>query len=119
MNIPSVDNHFVLFADGRTFNLLDVLIYEGTISDTVLKLKKEHGDILKATDSPLKIFNLILGLRKDNSQFVQIGETNWKNLWMIRHDFEYYLAYVFINNERILTATSDHGMFWNFIVVDA
>ena len=111
------ENRYILFNDGAMFDLLDVLIYQESFENTLNILIDQHGAPLKASNSPLKIFQQVLGLRRDSGQFVPIGENNWHNLFLIRQDFDYYLAFVKINGERVLVATSDKGMFWNFNVI--
>lgn len=118
MNNPSYDNHFVLCSDGMMFDLLDVLIYTDPIESTIEKIIQEHGEIVKASYSPLKIFDAISGVTKEG-KFMPIGPTNWKNLFMIRGQFEFYLAYINWQGERTLIANSNEGVFWNFNVIDA
>ena len=119
MKTVNEENHFVLFSDNTIFNLLDPLVFCGSVMETLDVLKQQHGDPIKVGDSPFKIFELILGLRKDNAQFVQIGETNWNNLWLIRQDFCYYLAFVHINGEKTMVARSSCGIIWTFNVISA
>lgn len=119
MNRPDIDNHFVLCPDGKIFNLLDVLTYDESINKTIDNIVKQHGEIIKAFPTPLKLFDEIIGLAKDGRGFLKIGETNWSNLWMIRGEFEYYCAYILLNGERKLVATSTEGFFWNFNIIDA
>ena len=118
MNSPSYDNHFVLFSDGRIFNLLDVLVYDESIEKTVKNLTEQHGEVIKATSTPFKIFEEIVGVGK-NGKFMPIGPTNWPNLFMIRGDFYYYLAYINWKGERKLVANSSTGVFWSFNIIDA
>ncbi len=115
---PSADNHFILCSDGFIFDLLDVLTYDESIEKTINNIVQVHGEIMKATSNPLKIFEKISGLTKDG-HFVDIGPTNWSNLFMIRGDFEYFLAYIYKNGERMLVANSTEGLFWTFNVIDA
>jgi hypothetical protein len=117
-NKPGNDNHYILCADGRMFNLLDVLIYNDPIEDVINKIISEHGEIIKANSSPLKIFEAINGLSKDG-KFMPIGATNWNNLFMIRDQFEGYYAYIYKQGEKKLVATSKEGLFWNYDIIDA
>ena len=114
----SYDNHFVLCSDGKIYDLLDVLTYDQSISQTIANITKEHGEIIKAVPIATKLFDEITGLTKAGV-FTKIGPTNWSNLFMIRGDFEYYSAYIFFNSERTLVATSKEGLSWTFNVIDA
>lgn len=115
---PGFDNHIVLCGDGMIFDLLDVLIFQDDMKTTIDKVSDEHGTIIRAVPTPYKLFDEILGLKK-TGEFVRIGPTNWPNLFMIRGEFQYYLAYMNLDGERRLVANSDEGISWHYNVIEA
>lgn len=115
---PSKENCYILFTDGTVADLSDPLLSSDDINTTVTQMTEKHGPVLKAGNSPLKIFSEITGLKK-NGEFARIGQTNWKNLFLIHGEFEYFMASVIVENVKHFIATSNTGIFWNFNVVDA
>lgn len=115
---PSFDNHIVLCGDGKIFDLLDVSVFQKDIEFTVATVSSEHVGIIKAVPTPYKLFEEVIGLKK-TGEFVRIGPTNWSHLFMIRGEFQYYLAYMNIGGERRLVANSDEGISWHYNVIEA
>lgn len=117
---PSLENRYVLFSNGSMLDLLDPLVFKEDIETTVASVALEDGTlkILDCANSPLKIFNEIVGLKK-TGDFVRIGQTNWNNLFLVHGEFEYFLAYTYIDNVKCLVATGSNGTYWNFNIADA
>ena len=112
---PSSENHYVLRSDGRIFDLLD---FDTEIEVTVTQLCEGEKTILQCANEPTKLFSEVKGLRK-TGEMSPFGPTNWSKLFLVRGEYEYFLAFVVIDNEKILTAVSTTGIFWNFNVNDA
>ena len=117
MSIALKDNRFVLLSDYTAYDLKDPTVAKATTEETLSDLEAVHGVMLKAVDSPIKLFDMVIGIRKDGAKSSQIGKTNWNNLFLIRKDFDYFLAFLLKDGEKILLADSVNGMFWNFNVV--
>lgn len=117
---PDLENRYVLCSNNNMFDLLDPLIFKDDVETTLACLLPENGEtkILCCANSPLKIFNEIVGLKK-TGDFVRIGQTNWNNLFLVHGEFEYFLAYTYIDNVKCLVATSSNGTYWNFNIADA
>ena len=112
-NLPGIENHFVLCADGYVCDLMDYFYCCEDIEMTIKMVTMNHIEIVKAADSPFKFFDEVAGLKTDGT-FIRIGPTNWPNLFMIREEFQYYLAFI----EKRLIAKSVTGVFWDFHVIE-
>ena len=121
---PSFDNHYILLSSGEILDLLDPLVFDTDIETTVTKnvtvTKKCNSGIkmLQCADSPMKLFNEVTGLKK-TGEFLRFGPSNWGRLFLIHGEYEYFLAYVFIDNVKQLVAKSLNGTTWTFNVTDA
>ena len=114
---PSKENRYVLFSGGTVVDLLD-LSDGNDIDNFVAQLSEKRGKVLKAANSPLKIFSEILGFKK-TGEISKFGQTNWSNLFLVHGEFDFFLATVVIDNTRYIVAKSTSGVFWSFNIVDA
>lgn len=115
---PDSENRYVLYSDGHMFDLLDPAVFDTDIDTTVTKLSNSGAEILQCANSPTKLFTEVVGLKK-TGEFSKFGPTNWNNLFLIHGEYEYFMAYVVIDNVKHLTATSTTGVFWSFNIIDA
>ena len=121
-NIDFELNHFVLFSDGVIEDLYDPRLWQGSASQTVTKQTSLHGTPIKAAVNPLGLFTKVVGIphSQESVPFTIIAESNWSKLFWLRHQFECFLGYANVNDNRgnFLAARSKDGIMWSLNVID-
>ena len=117
---PSRENRYILFKNGSIVDLLDFLNSDTDVDDVTIvsQLVEDNGVVIKAANSPIKLFSEVSGFKK-TGELIKLGQTNWSNLFLIHEQFDYFMAFAKIDTEKLLVATSNNGIFWNFMIREA
>ena len=115
---PDEEYRYILCSNGSIYDLLDPRLFDTDINTTIEKIKQKEVTIVKWEKTPTKLFSLIVGKKVDSCFLPFPGGSNWSKLFTVRDQFDYFLGYTTIDNQKYLSAKSLDGYYWSFDIID-